>query len=52
MNTLENLAQTLASGANPITVDEDIRRSAWRSVQRMVEFARANQVRVHGTGNA
>ncbi len=52
MNTLHNLAQTLDSGANAITLDESVRQAALRSVQRMVDFARANQVRVYGTGNA
>jgi quinolinate synthase len=52
MNTLEALADTLERGANEITVDEDVRRAALRSVQRMVDFARESRVRVHGTGNA
>ena len=52
MNTLELLADTLETGRNAIEVDEAVRREALRSVQRMVDFARDNRVRVHGTGNA
>ncbi len=52
MNSLRNLAQTLEQGSNEIHVDEDIRRAALRSVERMIEFARDSHVRVHGTGNA
>lgn len=52
MNTLDTLAESLATGANEITVDEHVRRAALRSVQRMVDFARDSRVRVHGTGDA
>ncbi|MDZ7747957.1 MAG: quinolinate synthase NadA [Halofilum sp. (in: g-proteobacteria)] len=52
MNDLETLAATLESGRNEISVDEATRREALRSVQRMVDFARESQVRVHGTGSA
>jgi quinolinate synthase len=52
MNSLETLAQTLEHGLNEVTVAEDTRQAALRSVQRMVDFARANEVRVHGTGTA
>ncbi len=52
MNTLQNLVDTLEHGRNEITVDEPIRAQALRSVERMVNFARESQVRVHGTGNA
>lgn len=52
MNTLQLLVDTLEHGRNEITVDEPIRTQALRSVERMVQFARESQVRVHGTGNA
>jgi len=52
MNGLGSLADALERGANEIHVDEDVRRAALRSVQRMVDFARESRVRVHGTGNA
>lgn len=52
MNSLENLAGALEHGRNEIHVDADTRQAALRSVSRMVEFARDNRVRVHGTGNA
>jgi len=52
MNTLDNLAQTLESGTNAIEVDAATREAASRSVQRMVDFARREQVRVFGTGHA
>ena len=52
MNTLENLERTLATGDNEIQVDADVREQALHSLGRMIEFARANQVRVHGTSKA
>jgi len=52
MNSLDTLAQTLEHGLNEVTVAEETRQAALRSVQRMVDFARANEVRVHGTGTA
>jgi len=52
MNSLENLAATLERGGNEIEVEASVREAALRSVRRMVEFARENRVRVHGTGNA
>ncbi|MDX1609827.1 MAG: quinolinate synthase NadA [Halofilum sp. (in: g-proteobacteria)] len=52
MNSLENLARVLERGGNEVHVAETVRREALRSVGRMVDFARASQVRVHGTGNA
>jgi len=52
MNGLETLADALERGASEIHVEEGVRREALRSVQRMVDFAARNRVRVHGTGNA
>jgi len=52
MNSLQNLARTLEHGANEIQVDEETRRAAQRSVERMLGFARDLQVRVHGTSAA
>ena len=52
MNGLENLANTLEHGHNEVTVPEDIRREALRSVQRMVDFASRERVQVYGTGTA
>ena len=52
MNDLEQLAAGLASGANEILVEESIRRRAVKSVQRMLDFARANKTPVLGYGNA
>jgi quinolinate synthase len=39
MNSLENLAAVLESGANEIHVDEAVRRRALRSTQRMIDFS-------------
>ena len=39
MNSLRNLAETLEQGHNEITVDEEIRKKAFTSVNRMIEFA-------------
>ena len=44
MNDLRNLAQVLENGGNEIHVDEDIRRKALRSTQRMIDFARERTV--------
>ena len=52
MNSLQNLARTLERGANEIRVDEETRRAAQRSVERMLGFARDSRVRVHGTSSA
>ena len=52
MNALDNLANTLEHGHNEVTVPEDIRREALRSVQRMVDFASRERVQVYGTGTA
>ncbi len=52
MNTLAGLEYCLETGANEIHVDEDIRVDAMQSLNRMLEFARAGGVRVHGTANA
>lgn len=48
MNGLENLAQALEYGNNEIHVDPDIARLALRSVQRMVDFAQTEGIKVRG----
>ena len=52
MNALDNLADALEHGHNEVSVPEDIRVEALRSVQRMVDFANESRVQVHGTGTA
>jgi quinolinate synthase len=52
MNGLRNLAEVLETGSNEILVDEPVRRRALRSVQRMLDFARAQGVAMRGKGNA
>jgi quinolinate synthase len=42
MNSLQNLAQTLRTGANEIHIEENIRQKALTSVTRMLDFAKAN----------
>ncbi len=39
MNGLDNLEEVLDSGNNEIFVDDEIRRKAFRSTQRMIDFA-------------
>lgn len=39
MNSLHNLSETLEQGNNEIHVDESIRKQAFKSVNRMIEFA-------------
>ena len=41
MNGLHNLLQVLETGANEITIDEEVRQRALRSTQRMLDFARS-----------
>lgn len=48
MNGLQNLAEVLETGRNEIRIDEDIRRRASRSVQRMIEFANQSQATAAG----
>ncbi len=43
MNALDNLAQTLETGANEIHVEESVRVQALRATQRMLDFARTIQ---------
>jgi quinolinate synthase len=52
MNSLDNLEAVLRSGGNEIHVDEQVRRGALRSTQRMLDFARQLQTGVLGAGNA
>ena len=44
MNGLENLAQVLETGSNEILVDEAIRQQAYRSIDRMLQFAAQAEV--------
>lgn len=48
MNHLENLAQVLETGANEIHVDEEVRKKALRSTQRMIDFANRIQAKAMG----
>jgi len=52
MNGLHNLEQVLETGANEIHVEEELRSKALRATQRMLDFAREQQVRVLGCSNA
>lgn len=53
MNDLPRLAHALATGANEVLIDEDIRAKAEVSLKRMVEFARTHiRAGMHVTGNA
>ncbi|MDH5435137.1 MAG: quinolinate synthase NadA [Gammaproteobacteria bacterium] len=44
MNGLENLASVLETGANEILLDEEIRRKALVSIERMLAFSRSNDM--------
>ncbi len=52
MNGLRNLAEVLKTGANEITIEEDIRARALVPIQRMLDFARRHQIIVKEKGNA
>lgn len=44
MNGLQNLAEVLENGHNEIILDEQTRLAALRSTQRMMDFAKANNI--------
>lgn len=48
MNTLDGLAETLERGDNEITVDPAIAERALVPLERMVNFANSNRIRVRG----
>lgn len=48
MNGLRNLAHVLETGENEIFIKEEIRRQAYVSVQRLMDFAKQNKQRVLG----
>lgn len=52
MNGLRNLARVLESGANEITIAEDIRRKALIPIKRMMEFAHRHRIAMKDKGNA
>ena len=43
MNSLQNLESVLATGANEIHVDDNIRKQALVSIQRMLDFSKNNK---------
>ena len=45
MNTLEDLAKTLESGTNEITVDPTVGERALQPLERMVNFSASGQIR-------
>jgi quinolinate synthase len=51
MNNLQNLAHVLETGENEIHVDEEVRKKALRSTQRMLDFAKNRTVTVFGQSN-
>lgn len=52
MNQLTNLAAVLEHGHHEILIDEPIRRRALLPLQRMLDFAAAQQVGIYGQGKA
>lgn len=51
-NNLVNLAEVLETGKNEITLDEEIRKKAYRSTMRMLEFAKTLKTPVLGESNS
>ena len=45
MNSLENLARVLETGANEIHVEENVRRDALISIQRMLDFSESTHTK-------
>ncbi len=52
MNGLRNLARTLETGNDEITVEETIRKKALIPLQRMMDFAREYKISMKGKGTA
>jgi len=52
MNGLANLAEVLETGRNEIFVDEEIRKKALVSVQRMLDFAKRERLQMKGAHGA
>ena len=52
MNSLQRLAEVLESGSNTVEVDADISVLALRPVQRMLDFAEQQGIKMKGKGNA
>jgi quinolinate synthase len=48
MNGLQNLARVLATGANEIVIEENIRQGAVNSLNRMLDFSRQQGLVVSG----
>jgi quinolinate synthase len=51
MNGLGNLAHALETGANEVLVDAEVGRGAYRSIDRMLEFAAQRQTPVRASGD-
>jgi quinolinate synthase len=51
MNGLGNLAHALETGANEVLVDPEVGRGAYRSIDRMLEFAAQRQTPVRASGD-
>lgn len=48
MNTLEDIVSSLRNGSNEVMVDPEVGAKALLPLQRMVDFAESNQLRVKG----
>lgn len=48
MNGLQNLAHVLETGGNEILIEESIRKQAYKSVKRLMDFAKQRKQRVLG----
>ena len=52
MNGLDNLLTVLETGANEISVDEELRLKALQATQKMMDFAKNRTIQVLGNSNA
>jgi quinolinate synthase len=52
MNGLDNLLTVLETGANEISVDEELRLKALQATQKMMDFAKNRSIQVLGNSNA
>jgi quinolinate synthase len=52
MNSLQNLAEVLETGAQEINIDKELCTPAVKPIKRMLEFAKEHEITMKNKGNA
>jgi quinolinate synthase len=52
MNSLQNLAEVLETGAQEIAIDQELCEEAVKPIKRMLEFAKEHEINMKSKGNA